>query len=197
MIARRALALLVLLASLSLPGAARAGVSVELVKFGDVPVNVVLPDGYDSGPLRYPVIYLLHGYSENENTWLDMGNLAAFAADKQAIFVTPGGDPDGWYSDWRNGANKWESFHIGTLIPYIDTHYRTIGARAGRAIAGLSMGGFGSMSYAARHPVCSSRRRPSPEPWTRPTRAPWQSWLSPAHSVRSPETTGSRCGETR
>lgn len=153
MIARRMLACLTLLCSLGLPGAARAGATVEAITLQDVPVNVVLPDGYDTdATTRYPVVYLLHGYSENERTWLDMGNLATFAADKEVIFVTPGGDPDGWYSDWRNGAHQWESFHIGTLIPYIDANYRTIASRAGRAIAGLSMGGFGSMSYAARHP---------------------------------------------
>ena len=58
----------------------------------------------------------------------------------------------GWYTNWQNpgarGQPRWETFHVDELIPWIDRHYRT----RGRAIAGLSMGGFGAMSYAARHP---------------------------------------------
>ena len=54
--------------------------------------------------------------------------------------------------DWLRGGNRWETFHLTKLVPWIDRRYRTEGRRAGRAVAGLSMGGFGSMSYAARQP---------------------------------------------
>ena len=47
---------------------------------------------------------------------------------------------------------RWETYHVGELVPWIDATYRTIAARRGRAIAGLSMGGYGALSYAARHP---------------------------------------------
>src|SRR5947208_1622228 len=57
----------------------------------------------------------------------------------------------GWYSGWKDGSRNWESFHIDVLIPWIDSHLDTLGA-GHRAVAGLSMGGFGAMSYAARHP---------------------------------------------
>src|SRR6202022_3173993 len=47
---------------------------------------------------------------------------------------------------------KWETFHVGQLIPWVDANLRTVASRPGRAIAGLSQGGFCAMSYAARHP---------------------------------------------
>jgi esterase/lipase superfamily enzyme len=66
------------------------------------------------------------------------------------------GDGGGWCTDWFNngarGQPEWETFHIDQLIPWVDRNLRTIADREGRAIAGLSQGGFCSMSYAARHP---------------------------------------------
>src|SRR5205085_3008695 len=62
----------------------------------------------------------------------------------------------GWFSDWFNGGAfgppMWETFHITQLIPWVDANLRTVAAAEGRAVAGLSQGGFGSLSYAARHP---------------------------------------------
>jgi pimeloyl-ACP methyl ester carboxylesterase len=72
------------------------------------------------------------------------------------IVVMPDGGAMGWYTDWYAGDRpvqpRWETYHVGELVPWIDATYRTIAARRGRAIAGLSMGGFGALSYAARHP---------------------------------------------
>jgi esterase/lipase superfamily enzyme len=68
----------------------------------------------------------------------------------------PDSGPTGGYTNWYNGGAggppEWESYHIDQLLPWIDAHLRTRPVRAERAIAGLSMGGFGAMSYAARHP---------------------------------------------
>ena len=66
------------------------------------------------------------------------------------------GDGGGWFTDWFNGGAgghpMWETFHVAQLIPWIDENLRTLPRRDGRAIAGLSQGGFGALSYAARHP---------------------------------------------
>jgi len=67
-------------------------------------------------------------------------------------------DGGGFYTDWvdrttSRGVANWETFHTRELVPWIDGRYRTIQARTGRAIVGISQGGFGSMSYAARHPA--------------------------------------------
>ena len=56
----------------------------------------------------------------------------------------------GWYSDWADGSRQWETFHMRTLARYVERHFRVL-RRGHRAVAGLSMGGFGAMSYAARH----------------------------------------------
>ena len=120
-------------------------------------VRVLLPADYAAHPTeRYPVLYLLNGSVDNYTSWTKEGNAEALTAGLPLIVVMPDGGGGGFYSDWYNGGAggppEWETYHIDQLLPWIDGHYRTIGTRAGRAIAGLSMGGFGAMTYAARHP---------------------------------------------
>lgn len=85
-----------------------------------------------------------------------MGGAEQTTAGKQLIVVMPdialGDDGGGWCTNWPDRMYRWETFHIGQLVPWIDANLRTIRSRAERAIAGLSQGGFCSMSYAARHP---------------------------------------------
>jgi len=57
-----------------------------------------------------------------------------------------------WYNGGTGGPPEWERYHVAQLIPWIDSHFRTLAVRGERAVTGLSMGGFGAMSYAARHP---------------------------------------------
>jgi S-formylglutathione hydrolase FrmB len=119
-------------------------------------VRVLLPAGYEGGQERYPVLYLLHGAFADYRAWTDAGDAEAITAGRPLIVVMPDGGQGGWYTNWLNrgagGPPEWERFHIEQLIPWIDDHYRTVAAREGRAIAGLSMGGFGALSYAGRHP---------------------------------------------
>ena len=128
---------------------------------GPANIRVLLPDGYDANPTRrYPVFYLLHGTSGGASDWTVKGDAERTTAGFPAIVVMPdialndGGG--GWCTDWFNGGAygppEWETFHIDELIPWVDHNLRTVAARRGRAIAGLSQGGFCSMSYAARHP---------------------------------------------
>jgi S-formylglutathione hydrolase FrmB len=123
------------------------------------PVNVwvLLPPDYDSKPKkRWPVFYLLHGTSGTASDWTLKGDAPRVIGDRELITVMPdialdnGGG--GWCTDWPGGAQSWETFHISQVIPWVDQNLRTIPARQKRAIAGLSQGGFCSMSYAARHP---------------------------------------------
>ncbi len=128
-----------------------AGVTVRSSK-----VTVVLPAGYDASRTHYPVVYVLHGVGDDQTSWTNpgRGNLAALTAACQAIFVMPdggGGTTAGWYSDWKDGTRQYETFHTEVLPRAVDHAFRTQGAKA-RSIAGLSMGGFGALSYTARHP---------------------------------------------
>jgi S-formylglutathione hydrolase FrmB len=120
-------------------------------------VRVLLPAGYGSQPKRrYPVLYLLHGASGDQTDWTTQGDAVALTAKLPLIVVMPAGGKGGFYTNWFNngkgGLPRWEDWHIKRLIPYVDSHYRTRATRRERAIAGLSMGGFGTFSYAARHP---------------------------------------------
>jgi S-formylglutathione hydrolase FrmB len=120
-------------------------------------VRVLLPTGYRAAPRRrYPVLYLLHGADADYRAWTRYGDAEAITARAPVIVVMPDGGAQGWYTDWYAGdrtvAPRWEAYHIGELVPWVDATYRTIARRSGRAVAGLSMGGYGALSYAARHP---------------------------------------------
>jgi S-formylglutathione hydrolase FrmB len=122
---------------------------------------ILTPKGYDpKGKTRYPVLYLLHGSFDTEASWITKGDAEKITEGAPMIVVIPPtagtGDAGGWASDWWNegegGSPMWETFTIKDLIPWVDANYRTVAARHGRAVAGLSMGGFSAMSYAVRHP---------------------------------------------
>lgn len=124
---------------------------------GATDVRVLLPAGYNTHPRhRYPVLYLLHGAVDNYTSWTAKGKAEQLTARSPVIVVMPDGGPTGDYTNWYNGGAggvpEWETYHIGELIPWVDQHLRTLGTRAERAVAGLSMGGLGAMGYAARHP---------------------------------------------
>ncbi len=124
---------------------------------GPTKVRVLLPSGYGDDPTRrYPVLHLLHGGFGSHLDWTTMGDAAAITADAPLIVVMPDSGPGWGYVDWWNGGSggppMWETYHVDQLLPWIDGHYRTEARRDGRAVAGLSMGGYGALHYAARHP---------------------------------------------
>ena len=124
-------------------------------------VRVLVPRGYSEGDgRRYPVLYLLHGCCDYDvrgsQAWTTHGEAEAATDGLDLIVVMPDGGRAGFYTDWFNnglgGPPRWESYHMGQLVPWVDGRFRTQASREGRVVAGLSMGGFGAMSYAARHP---------------------------------------------
>src|SRR5262245_30333735 len=126
-----------------------------------VDIRILLPEVYESDPQRrYPVLYLFHGTSGRPSDWINFGNAEQTTAGLPLIVVLPDagfdGDGGGWFTNWYNGGAggqpMWETFHIDQVVPWVDANLRTIRSCAGRAIAGLSQGGFGALSYAARHP---------------------------------------------
>lgn len=120
-------------------------------------LRVLAPDGFDPSRDHLPVLWLLHGGYGGFRDWTTTGDAEAITAGLPLLVVMPDGGPGGWYSDWKTvrtllGFQRWETYHIQELRPFIETLYATRTDRAGHGIAGLSMGGFGAIHYAARHP---------------------------------------------
>jgi S-formylglutathione hydrolase FrmB len=115
--------------------------------------NIALPAGYDSSQKRYPVLYLLHGLMGNYTQWAQ--SAPEQAAHLDLILVMPDAG-NSWYVNWSRSEegqkNNWEDYFIQDLIPHVDGRFRTIAAREGRAICGLSMGGYGAVVLGLLHP---------------------------------------------
>ena len=120
-----------------------------------LPYSVVLPTSYaqKGKETRYfPTLYLLHGLSGHYSNWLSKTKLIEYAAEYQMIVVTPEGN-DGWYTDSATvPADKYESYIVQELIPEVESRYRAMKLRNGRAIAGLSMGGYGALKFGVKYP---------------------------------------------
>jgi S-formylglutathione hydrolase FrmB len=133
---------------------------VETVRFqsklinATLPYNVILPTEYDtSKTTRYPVLYLLHGLTGHYNDWVQRTNVADYAADYRLIVVMPEGN-DSWYTDSATvPTDKYETYILQELIPDVQQRYRTIEARYGRSIGGLSMGGYGAIKFGLKSPA--------------------------------------------
>ena len=108
--------------------------------------SIYLPAGYEDGE-SYPILYLLHGYGDENNAWLDKGNLFMIAREYEKnggtpmIVVMPDGLTSFYINNW--GSN-WESYMYEELMPEVETKYKFNGKRA---VAGLSMGGYGTLYY--------------------------------------------------
>jgi len=127
---------------------------------------IYLPASYKNSPKRhYPVVYFLHGFTDNEAKWYGLAkhwiNMPAimdtmFAAGhaKEMIFVTPDADTRFRGSMYSNSVvtGNWDYFIAHELVAYMDSHYRTIAKASSRGLAGHSMGGYGTMRIGEKHP---------------------------------------------
>ena len=117
----------------------------------DVPVIIVTPDSYDAGE-SFPVVYLLHGYSDSYKGWTEKTDVEALADLYNIVIVTPDGGYDSWYFDSPFVADyQYETFVSSELVNYVDSNFKTVKDRSGRAITGLSMGGHGALHTAIKH----------------------------------------------
>ena len=131
----------------------------------DVNCRVYIPNGYRTTSIYFPSLYLLHGLFGAETNWSDpnIGNMkaicdefyAAHPEQKRVVFMPDGGDL--WYRDSADGATKYETFFFEEFIPEVERRFRVKRDAASRAIAGLSMGGYGSLLYTLRRPDVFSR----------------------------------------
>lgn len=118
-----------------------------------MPALVAVPDAAADTSLRFPTVYLLHGYGGDHTNWLAKQPRIGELADRYGIVVVTPGAGNTWYFDAPGKPGQQvETFFIEALVPYIDANYPTIDSRAKRAISGLSMGGHGALRMATRHP---------------------------------------------
>jgi endo-1,4-beta-xylanase len=123
----------------------------------DVGYSFVLPPGYESSSQRYPVVYSLHGGPGDENrNPAQVGALMVEAIHSGAvppsIVVFVNGGSWSYYADSWDGRIPSETLFVRELIPHIDATFRTVANRRGRALEGMSMGGFGALALSMRHP---------------------------------------------
>jgi S-formylglutathione hydrolase FrmB len=175
-------ALWLTLAALAPPAAARAqgkwhrasSEPIELasgsrVEFSSMPseaihgterFSVFLPPSYAKSDARYPVVYFLHGLFNDETSWtMDnhgdiparVDQLMSSGTVPEMVLVHPDGDRS-FYMNSHDGSVRYEDLIVKELPAYIESHYRVKTSPAGRAIAGTSMGGYGALKIAMRHP---------------------------------------------
>ncbi len=124
----------------------------------DVRYTIYLPADYETSERSYPVVYLLHGYTDDDTGWLQFGEINRYADQAIAdgaippmIIVMPDGGVS-WYINSYDGKVKYEDFFIQEFMPFIEKTYRIKAEKQYRGVAGLSMGGYGTLIYALKYP---------------------------------------------
>ncbi len=132
----------------------------------DVRYSIYLPEGYETAQRRFPTLYLLHGYTDDETGWTQFGEVKRIAdeamktPDVTSVIIAMPDAAATWYINDYAGKARYEDFFIKEFIPYIDSAYKTRNKKQYRAVAGLSMGGFGTLIYALKHPELFSSCAP-------------------------------------
>ena len=124
----------------------------------DVRYTVYLPADYETSNRTYPVVYLLHGYTDDNTGWLQFGEINRYADKAIAdgtippmIIIMPNGDSS-WYINTYDGKENYEDFFIKEFMPTIEKTYHIKAEKKYRGIAGLSMGGYGTLIMSMKHP---------------------------------------------
>ena len=124
----------------------------------EVPYAIYLPADYASSERTYPVVYLLHGLGDNHASWVQFGEVNRYADKAIAegtippmIIVMPEGDSS-WYINSYADKVSYEDFFVKEFMPSVEKTWRIKSNKRYRGIAGLSMGGYGSMIYALKYP---------------------------------------------
>lgn len=157
----KVLASLILL-SITIPASAAGRVECGSVTSKYVPNAVaycaLLPPSYDAQPARkFPVLYFLHGLGGDQTFLVSAGgwNLIEDAQEQKEItefvVITPQADSS-FYINSKSGRVRYEDFFIHDFIPQMEKHFRLTGTREGRAIGGVSMGGYGALRFAFKYP---------------------------------------------
>jgi len=117
-----------------------------------LPYRVIQPAAYEISDKQFPVLYLLHGLFGNCDNWIELTDIREYVEQHELLVVAPDSG-NNWYTDSATAENeKFESYLTDELIPEIERTFRVNTSRGGRAIAGISMGGYGAFKFALRRP---------------------------------------------
>jgi putative tributyrin esterase len=100
----------------------------------------------------FPVLYLLHGMSDDHTAWTRWSNIDKYVEKLPLIVVMPNGERGCYVDALRDPTKQYESMIVNDLVPFVDATFQTVPSRGGRVIAGLSMGGYGAITLAIKHP---------------------------------------------
>lgn len=124
----------------------------------EVRYSVYLPPDFGVSERKYPVVYLLHGYGDDETGWVQFGEVNRLADRAIAdgtippmIIVMPDGQKD-FYLNTFDGKVRYEDFFVQEFMPFVEKSYPILAEKRFRGVAGLSMGGYGSLILALKHP---------------------------------------------
>ncbi len=110
---------------------------------------IILPEG-KSGP--FPVFYLLHGLSDDHTAWVRRTSIERYVEALPLIVVMPNGERSFYTDSKSNPTAAYETYLVSDLISFVDNTFQTLSNREGRVIGGLSMGGYGALKIALKHP---------------------------------------------
>jgi S-formylglutathione hydrolase FrmB len=113
--------------------------------------RVLLPDDYAASGARYRALYLLHGLTGDYMDWSTRADLARAARGLPLVIVMPDGE-NAWYTNAAGKGPRFEDYVADDLVKDVESKYRVIRSRYGRAIAGLSMGGYGALKIGLKRP---------------------------------------------
>ncbi len=114
--------------------------------------RVLLPAGYDQAPRRYATLYLLHGLTGDYTNWETRTRLFDHFRGLPLIVVMPDGQ-DAWYTNSASEPkDRFEDYIVRDVLRDVDGKFRTVQARYMRALAGLSMGGYGALKIGLKYP---------------------------------------------
>ena len=162
------------------------------------PYRVVLPDAGADREKSRPVLYLLHGLFGSCDNFLELTRLTEYVAGKRLAVVLPEGG-DGWYTDSASATEeKFESYLLDELMPAVENRYRFGGKREARAVAGLSMGGYGALKFACKRPdlfIFAGSMSGAFDAPSRTARRPGRDWETLGPSIE--KAFGAEDGRTR
>jgi enterochelin esterase-like enzyme len=163
----------------------------------NVSYRIYLPQGYNSSQKRYPVLYMLHGFSGRIDEWMWYGimgrvdDLISSGKIKPFLIVLPEGDQEYWV-DHPNDGPKWGDYTAHEVVDHIDGNYRTIPLKESRAVGGLSMGATGALQIAMNYPgIFGVVGAHSPAMRTYDQKLPWwgdQAWFNQTDPVTLAKT---------